>query len=1025
MERHTGVGRENGTKLAARHNARGESVVNVVDSQSNKAISWWLVLIHVLVFAGLGLYIVEPLLFPPPLPAESESISATVEDARAALLRDNYALAETLSREIILENPAAADAYLIAGEAAVKFGDVEAALAYYGAVPKTAREQYVTSRWSMGNVVLYQGKLREAELLFRETLELDPTNIVANERLAFILGVEGRRWESIPYLLEPIRQGSIFMEPLLLLSTVDSRNVEHKQIIEESRKVNPDDWVPLLGPARIKTFGAKFDEAEAMLREILQHAPNQVEAHALLGRILVERGDAEKYRAWSEGLPAGAERHPDIWFAQGMWAQNHEDPEGAARCYWETIRINPDHQKANYRLSRLLVALGKNQEAEPFGKRAESLERLLQVLAPLYDRREHRPEGSQMITAAELSESLGRLWEALAWYSLVLVVDPTNAVAKKGTDRLRPQTAGNPPLTLPDANPANKIDLSSLRLPTWKTIVQSPKQAAETPTVAPRFVNVAAEAGLDFTYNNGDDPAVAGVRLCQQNGGAMAVLDYDLDGWPDLYVSQGGPWPADPQQTTYRDRLFRNLGNGKFVDVTDQANLGDNLYSQGAAVGDFDNDGWPDLFVANLGPNRLYHNEGDGTFTDVTQGAGITGEVWSTSCLIADLNGDSWPDIYIVNYLSGKECLEAECFDAGEKRACSPGNFPAEQDQLLLSQGDGRFVDVTQESGIVAPDGKGLGVVAADFHGAGKLSLYVSNDTTANFYFVNQAAKRGDPPQFQETGLLSGLAVDRDGTALASMGIAVGDGDEDGLLDLFVTNFYMESNTYYRQISPDFFEDTTQAMGLRDASLPMLSFGTQFIDFELDGRLDLIVANGHVDDFRYKGTPYKMRPQAFANRGNGRFVELDPRSMGPFFEGEYLGRSVALLDWDRDGKEDFAMLLLYEPSALLVNRTPTTGHYLHLHLRGVQCERDAIGTTVHATVRGRRLVRQLIAGNGFQCSSQRTVHFGVGDAARIDQLVVKWPSGVEQTFDNVPVDREVILLEGAAQLVEVPRDMEN
>jgi tetratricopeptide (TPR) repeat protein len=1003
--------------------------MNAADKESTKTVSWSLVLIPLIVLAGLGLYIVQPLLFPEPVPVESgPEITATVDDARTALLRNQFAMAETLARKVIVANPAAADAYLIAGEAAFKLSDIQAALTYYQAIPPTAKEQYVKSRRAMGDIVLFQGRLGDAEQLYRDTLVLDPLNVAAHERLAFILGVEGRRWESLPHLAEPIRRGQIFMEPLLLLATADSRSAENEAIIEASKKANPDNWVARIGPARILTYDGKFDEAEAALRAILQHVPEQLEAHALFGRVIVERGDADKFQAWREGLPSNAKEHPDIWFALGIWAQNHEEPAGAARCYWETIRINPNHQPANYRLARLLPTLGKQDESNRFLQRAKLLESLLQILSPLYERREQPPGANDLVKmtkAAELCESLGRIWEAWAWYQLVLAADPTHAVAKREIDRLKPQIDAKPPLTLPEANPSGQVDLSSWSLPTWKTTTPKAQQLAQAATVTPQLVNVAAEAGIDFVYNNGDDPDVPGMRLCQELGGAMAVLDYDLDGWPDLYISQGGPWPVDPQQTTYCDRLFRNRGDGTFIDVTQQANLGDNLYSQGAAVGDFDNDGWPDLFVANLGPNRLYHNQGDGTFTDITQRAGITGEVWSTSCLLADLNGDGWPDIYVVNYLTGKEALETECFEKEEKRACPPSNFPAEQDRLLLSQGDGRFVDVTDESGIVAPDGKGLGVVAADFHGAGKLSLYVSNDTTANFYFVNQAARRGDPPQFQETGLLAGVAYDRDGAAQASMGIAVGDGDDDGLMDIFVTNFLLQSNTYYRQIAPDFFEDATQALGLREPSLPLLSFGTQFLDFELDGRLDLILACGHVDDFRYKGEPYKMRPQVFANRGNGQFVELEPAALGPFFEGEYLGRSVALLDFDRDGKQDVAMLLLYEPSALLANRTQTTGHYLHLHLRGRQCERDAIGTTVHAIVGDRTLVRQLMAGNGYECSSQRSVHFGVGDAPSIDQLVVKWPDGLEQTFTNVPVDREVVLLEGAAQFVDVPRDKEH
>jgi len=995
--------------------------VNVDTSPPAKIFSWWLVLVPVCVLVALGLYIVEPLFFPSP-PDAADSPQATVQDARAMLLRENYEMAEGLARQIILNDPSVADAYLIAGEAAVKLGDVDAALAYFQAVPKTAEAQYATSRWSMGNLVLYyQGKLREAEQLFRESLELDPTNVVANERLAFLLGVTGRRWESLPYLLEPIRQGHVSLEPLILLATVDSRSVELPQIIDQSRQTNPDDWVPLIGTARVQVFSSELDAAEKLLREILEHAPEQVEAHALLGTVLVQRDDAQAFQAWRESLPPAASAHPDIWFAQGSWAAQHGELEGAARCYWEAVRLNPNHQKANYRLARALTILGRDADAQPFLQRAEKLEQLLQILTPLYQRRERSPEVGQMQAAAELSESLGRFWEAWAWYNLIVTADPAHELAKKAVDRLRPGTKENPPQTLPESNPANALDLSSWPLPSWTTTAARSTQASLVP---PEFLDVTAEAGIRFVYNTGDNPDEPGVLLVQQNGGAVAVLDYDLDGWPDLYFSQGGPWPVQLDQTSERDRLFRNQGDGSFVDVTEQANLGDTLYSQGAAVGDFDDDGWPDLLLANVGPNRLYHNNGDGTFADVTPESGITGESWSTSCLIADVNGDGWADIYVVNYLAGKEALETECFIGKEKRACSPANFPAEQDRLYLSQGDGRFQDVTQECGIEVPDGKGLGIVAADFHGAGQLSLYVSNDTTANFYFVNHAAQRGDRPQFQEQAVQAGLAFDRDGLAQASMGIAVGDGDDDGLLDLFVANYILEPNTYYKQLSPDLFQDTTQAMGLHAPSLSSLTFGAQFVDFELDGRLDLVTACGHVDDFRYKGEPYAMHPLAMANRGEGQFVTLDAASLGAFFEGEYLGRSLALLDVNRDGRQDFAMLCLGEPAALVVNRTEPAGHYLQLRLRGSQCQRDAIGTIVQAVVGDRTLVRQLTAGDGFQCSNERTVHFGVGNATQIDQLVIKWPSGTAQTFDKVPLDRDVLLVEGAAQLVDVPRDGE-
>ncbi len=983
---------------------------------------WALMLIPVVVCLCLGAYIVQPLLFPAAEPTASIA-SATLADASAALRRKDYEQAGNLAREVLLSDPSVAEAYLIAGEAALRLGDPETSLIYYQGVPESATSEYITSLWSIGSVLLYQGKLREAEDYFRRTLKFDASHVLANERLAFILGIEGRRWESVPYLFAPIRAGQISMEQLLLLATVDSRIAEHKELIAASRRVNPDDWLPLIGVARVALVDGKFAETEALLREVLSHVPDQLSAHALLGRVIVESGDSEKFEAWRQSLPSDATEHPDIWFALGAWAQDHGDTAGAIRCFWETVRLNPNHQRGCYRLARALTAEGKDEEAKPFLTRAAALEQLLQVIEPLYERREYRPSLSEMQKAARITESLGRLWEAWAWYKLILAADPTDAVAREEKPRLEGLLSSLPPLVLASANPALQLDLSSRPLPRWEALAEISRRRANAGTNLVRFEDLAAAAGIEFVYNNGDDPQEPGMLLCQELGGAVAVLDYDLDGWPDLYLAQGGPWPADPEQTTFRDRLYRNLGNGKFLDVTEQAGLGDNSFSQGAAVGDFDNDGWPDVFVANLGLCRLFHNQGDGTFAEVTHDAGFEGEYWSTSCMFADLNGDALADIYVVNYLTGRECLETECFEEGEKRACPPSNFPAEQDRLWLNQGDGRFLDVTEESGIVAPDGKGLGVLAADFHGTGKLSVYVSNDTTANFYFHNRAAERGDPLQFEETAVLAGLAFDRDGIAMASMGIAAGDGDEDGLLDLFVTNFYQQSNTYYRQITPEFFEDMSHAMGLREPSIPYLSFGTQFLDFELDGRLDLALACGHVDDFRHIGQPYEMRQQLFSNRGNGQFVELVGEEVGPFFTGEYLGRSLALLDWDRDGKQDFGLLLLYKTMALLTNRTETKGHYLQLHVRGLQCERDAIGTTVRATVGDRTLVRQLTAGNGFQCSSQRAVHLGIGESTRIDQLIVKWPDGTEQVFDDVPADREVMLVEGAPSLLDVPRDL--
>jgi hypothetical protein len=312
-----------------------------------------------------------------------------------------------------------------------------------------------------------------------------------------------------------------------------------------------------------------------------------------------------------------------------------------------------------------------------------------------------------------------------------------------------------------------------------------------------------------------------------------------------------------------------------------------------------------------------------------------------------------------------------------------------------------------------------LGVVAADIHGQGRKSIYVSNDATANFLLIPEPDQ---PLRFAERALLSGVAYDQNGQAQGSMGIAVGDLDGDQLFDLFVTNFYNETNTIYRQLSDGFFANESRAYGMESQSLNKLAFGTEVIDYDLDSYPDVIVVNGHVDDFRYKNEPFWMKPQIFRNTRQGSFEEVDGQRVGPYFQEKYLGRALATLDWNRDGKLDFAVMHLQMPVALLTNNTETPHHYLSLHLRGVQSERSAYGASVSVTAGGRSTVHQLVAGGGYQCCNQAVLHVGLETATTVQQLVVRWPSGTEQVFEEVAADREYIVVEDAAELTAVPRD---
>ncbi len=319
---------------------------------------------------------------------------------------------------------------------------------------------------------------------------------------------------------------------------------------------------------------------------------------------------------------------------------------------------------------------------------------------------------------------------------------------------------------------------------------------------------------------------------------------------------------------------------------------------------------------------------------------------------------------------------------------------------------------MTQQSGIEVADGKGLSVVAADFFGTGRMDLFVANDTTPDFYFVNQVQRPGDPLRFVERGVELGVAMNAAGLSQASMGLTLGDANGDQLLDMYLGTFYHDSNTLFLQNAARLFSDETRAAGLREPTFNMLTFGTQFLDADLDGWPDIIQANGHVDRSYDASVPDLLPPQYFKNLGGGHFVELTGDSLGPYFQQNYLGRTVAVVDFDRDGRPDVCVSHLDVPAAVLANRTENAGHYLAVKLIGRTCSRDAFGASVQLTAGGRTWTQPLTAGGGYMATNERRLIFGLGQAEQVDRLEIRWPSGVKQGFEAVPVDQELLVVEG-------------
>ncbi len=733
--------------------------------------------------------------------------------------------------------------------------------------------------------------------------------------------------------------------------------------------------------------------------------------------------------AWHAALRPEVEEHPELWTVRGHWAKSQGELAVAARCFWEALRREPQHLGATYQLSQVLYALGRVEEARAFAGEAVKLTDLSSALNLIANVSAFRP--GQLSAAAGKLSSMGRPREAWGLYNLIA---PSDASAEDVAtrDELARRLTALTPLLLDEFNLALRFDLSDDPLPAWGQPADSDQRRAapwanagrqvprEDPAVLDStggvaFVERAKEAGIDFAYENSDDPLTPGVRMFEFTGGGVAILDYDQDGWPDVYLTQGCQWPPQSGQRQHADALYRNLRDGRFVNVTLAARLGDERFSQGVSAGDFDQDGFPDLYVANIGENRLYRNNGDGTFTDVTSEAGVAGEGWTTSCLIADVSGDGLPDLYDVRYVEGERLHERICFRGDTPGVCPPTIFTPQMDRLWISRGDGQFTERAAELGIHVPDGNGLGIVAGDLVGDGHTSVFVANDQTANHLFVNDSAKSDGTWSFVERAMSSGVALDYQGRPQACMGVAAGDADGNGMVDLFVTNFFEESNTLYAQLSPGFFEDVTRHTGLAEPSLKMLGFGTQFLDADLDGWLDLVVANGHIADYSDPLVPYRMRPQFFRNVGAGRFIELPASSLGKYFAGAYLGRGLARLDYNRDGRDDFVVSNLEGPAALVENVTQPMGNWVTLRLIGLRGDRDAVGASVSLHTGQRMQVAQLTAGDGYQATNERKLTFGLGDAQRIESIVVRWPGGVEQSFQDVPSNREVLLLEGIAE----------
>ena len=521
-----------------------------------------------------------------------------------------------------------------------------------------------------------------------------------------------------------------------------------------------------------------------------------------------------------------------------------------------------------------------------------------------------------------------------------------------------------------------------------------------------QFVNIAAAAGLRFRHTNG---ASGRLYLPETLGSGCAMLDYDGDGRLDLFLVNSSRLPGFTGQGPFYPALYHNRGDGTFEDVTARAGLDVGVYGMGCAVGDFDNDSHPDLYLTALGGNHLFHNSGNGTFADVTRRAGVADGHWSTSAAWLDYDRDSFLDLFVCNYCQWSPATNRICRDgSGRRLMCLPREYPGQSCTLYHNRGDGTFADVTRRAGVYNPIGKALGVVTWDANGDGWPDLFVTDDGERNLRYINHR-----DGTFTEDAVEAGVAFDAAGRARAGMGTDTADDRNDGAEAIAVGNFSQEGFALFRPDSPGHYTDTAADAGLFEPSLPFLSFGVLFCDYDLDGRKDLIVANGHVQessDYVGEGITFRQRPLLFHNEGSGHFREVADQS-GPGLQTRLLGRGIAWGDIDGDGDPDFLIANNGGAPLLLRNDGGSRNHWLAIRAVGTKSNRDGIGTKVVVTTGGTRQQGWVRSGSSFCSASDLKALFGLGGAAQADKVTLTWPSGAVQTLSGVRANQVLTVRE--------------
>ncbi len=969
-----------------------------------------------------------------------------VQGLQQAIESRDWHRAERLSKQAMIASPDDADVLTNVAIATANLGRrVEAA---HFLVDAARVSGYGTQDGRVDHAIrglLEVGRVYEAIEFLENVLRENPEAATYRRMLIGFLG-EVQLTQDLDAHMHPLIRDRMFDVDLLIATTDNSARRFSSKSIEMLLERNPDDYRPRLGTAFRHLGERDAGSAEQVLREILRHHPDFAPAHAMLGRALVVQGKLEAIPEWFDRLPEATSNYAGYWITLAAQAEASGNTPGVIRALGEAARRAPNDTAVWTKLSAALRTLQLQQDrnsASPddfadvdFDAIATSIDHRTK---DLLDLRKHfslfaiendRNQRVAVMIARKLLD-LGRNWEAEAWLAVATTLrnepaDDLNELHREAVQRLQADRSWQSSRDHPELS----FDLTRFPRPGSPGVASLANRAAtygvpladRSPSNEIRFLEEASRWDLRFYGAVGDKVRGPKVPIHQTLGCGGGVIDLDHDGKHDLvFTAAGGSLRGRDNEP---GAIFRNLG-ASFRDVSGPSGFADHGFGHGVVVSDYNDDGFQDILVLNLGHNRLFRNNGDGSFSDATIVLEPPDEGdWSTSGAILDVNGDGFNDVVVVNYCDADQPLDEPCFDSdGQEINCYPLRFRAGRDQFLQGRENGAFVDVT--SGWVGQPaaGRGLGIIAGRLDGRVQ-GIYIANDGSSNSYY--RWRDEANAPMLVDAGIASGLAVDAQSMDQGSMGIASGDFDNDGDLDLYVSGFSQEYNIYYEQKAPGLWSDQTAMQRMVTNTLKTVGFGTQAIDFDNDGLEELVVTNGHIGDFGPELPPYAQPIQCFRRSASGEFELLDVGAWDEYFAAPHVGRALFTCDVNSDGRTDLVVTHATEPVALLVNHSQSEHHQIAFRLVDTRMTRDAVGAIVQFELgtapetSQRQLFR--LAGDGYLCSNRPELSAGIGPSKFVRNVQVTWPDGEVQKLGDLEADTEYIIVRNEKDAFPGKRD---